>query len=252
MPCSPDYAAFAQQADGVDYVPVCRRLISDTLTPVSGFHLLAGDHADAGPVACLFESVIGGEKVGRYSFLACEPFLLLEARGHRVTETELGRDGAVVATNEIADCPNPMDRLRDRVAAVRVAHPPELPPFVGGAIGYAGYDTVRYVEHLPDAPEDDRGLPDLAFAFFDHMVVFDNVQKTVTVIVLANVADAGGAELLARYEDACRRVDELVERLGKPVTDLAPADIDTSGGVTLPYRSNFTQDGFEQAVRKCV
>ena len=63
--------------------------------------------------------------------------------------------------------------------AVRVAKLPELPPFIGGAVGYAGYDTVRYVENLPNAPTDDRDLPDLSFAFYDHMVVFDNVQKTV-------------------------------------------------------------------------
>ena len=68
--------------------------------------------------------------------------------------------------------------------AVRVAKLPGLPPFIGGAVGYAGYDTVRYVEHLPNAPKDDRGLPDLAFAFYDHMIVFDNVQKTVVVVVL--------------------------------------------------------------------
>ena len=80
--------------------------------------------------------------------------------------------------------------LREHVQAIRVAKLPELPPFVGGAVGYAGYDTVRYVENLPNAPKDDRKLPDLSFAFYDHMIVFDNVQKTVIVVVLAKVARA--------------------------------------------------------------
>ena len=76
----PDFATFQTLARGVDLVPVYRRLLGDTLTPVSGFHKI-----DAGACACLFESVIGGEKVGRYSFLAADPFLQIEARGHEVT-----------------------------------------------------------------------------------------------------------------------------------------------------------------------
>ncbi|MEM8865966.1 MAG: anthranilate synthase component I [Planctomycetota bacterium] len=120
-------------------------------------------------------------------------------------------------------------------------------------MGYAGYDTVRYVEHLPNAPEDDRQLPDLAFAFFDHMVVFDNVQKTVTVIALANVTDAeGDAELCERYQEACDRVDALVAKLTDSEHPLAPTDIDTSGDVALEYESNFSQKEFETAVEKCV
>ena len=92
---------------------------------------------------------------------------------------------------------NPLETLREQVQAVRVAHLPELPPFIGGAVGYAGYDTVRYVERLPNAPEDDRGLPDLAFGLFDHMVVFDNVRKTVHVLVLADLRGADDGDELA-------------------------------------------------------
>ena len=82
MKYSPDFATFCRLAAGVDLVPVYRRLLGDTLTPVSAFHRI-----DTGPTACLFESVIGGEKVGRYSFLAADPFLQIEARGNQVTIT---------------------------------------------------------------------------------------------------------------------------------------------------------------------
>lgn len=230
-------------AKSADRVPVWRRLVSDSLTPVSAFHRLeaTGD----GPVACLFESVIGGEKVGRYSFLATDPYLLLEAHGTRVTRTELG-PGAPPA--ETFDAENPLETLRAEVGKVRVAKPEGLPPFVGGAIGYAGYDTVRYVENLPNPPEDDRELPDLAFGFFDHLLVFDNVDKTLTVIVLAK-ADG---ELPAAYEEASRRVDDLVSRISTPVDELTPTDIDTAGGLSLPFESNFTQEGFESAVNQCI
>jgi anthranilate synthase component 1 len=136
---------------------------------------------------------------------------------------------------------------------------------VGGAVGYAGYDTVRYVEKLPNAPADDRELPDLAFAFFDHMIVFDNVQKTAIVLTLAKVSGEQGAESRERvdkdqsdklhgaYADACRRVDRLVEKLASPSHALAPTDIATGkGDVALAYESNFTQSQFEDAIRKCV
>jgi anthranilate synthase component 1 len=233
----PDFATFSRLAAEADYVPVYRRVLSDVLTPVSAFHKI-----DDGGSACLFESVIGGEKVGRYSFLAAEPYLLLEARGKECTVTVV-RDG----TSSTTTVENPLEVLREHVHAVRVAKLPGLPPFVGGAVGYAGYDTVRYVEHLPNAPKDDRGLPDLAFAFYDHMIVFDNVQKTAIVVVLAKT----GADPKRAYADACGRVDRFIDKLSAPKGSLAPVDIDTAGDAHVAYESNFTQPQFEAAVRKC-
>src|SRR3954470_14996420 len=221
----PDFATFSRLAIEADYVPVYRRVLSDVLTPVSAFHKI-----DDGGCACLFESVIGGEKVGRYSFLAAEPYLLLEASGNECSIT-IVRD-AVTYTKKNQ---NPIDVLREHVQAVRVAKLPGLPPFVGGAVGYAGYDTVRYVENLPNAPSDDRALPDLAFAFYDHMIVFDNVQKTAIVVVLAKT----GADHNRAYEDACRRVDRFIEKLSGPKNSLAPVDIDTAGEAHVAYKSNF-------------
>ena len=262
----PDFATFSKLAATADYVPVYRRVLSDVLTPVSAFHKI-----DDGASACLFESVIGGEKVGRYSFLAAEPFLLLEAFGNQ-TVTRVESATVDVDPNEFT-AENPLDTLRQLVQKIRVAKLPELPPFVGGAVGYAGYDTVRYVENLPNAPTDDRNLPDLSFAFYDHMVVFDNVQKTVIVVVLAKVEERGAdplrgcpgeerdsksaqlaprSSLLDPYTAACRRVDRLVEKLSTPTDTLPPTDIDTGGDHALAFKSNFTQPQFENAVRKCV
>jgi len=251
----PNRQEFADLAQTADYVPICRRLLSDSLTPVTGFRAI-----DDGGIACLFESVIGGENVGRYSFVASEPYLLLEACGDQITATQMSRpaelasEGSATAP-EVAQyqCDNPLEELRRLVAEVRVAKLEGLPPFVGGAVGYAGYDTIRYVENLPNAPEDDRNLPDLAFAFFDHMIVFDNVQKTVMVIALAKVADANtDAELQTAYENTCRRLDRLVEKLSAPPSNVAPVDIQPSGDVSLKFEANFTQPEFEAAVEKCV
>lgn len=233
----PDFETFARLADGHQLVPVYRRLMSDALTPVTALHLL-----DRGEQACLFESVIGGEKVGRYSFLAVEPFGELVAHGTHVTIR--GEGGT--KQFEAAD---PLDELRRRLTAFKAVHLPELPPFEGGAIGYAGYDVVRYVENLPNAPRDDRGLPDLSFAFYDRMVVFDNVSKALFVIAMARLDKT--SNMRTAYEDACRRVDGLVQRLSQP-TNLPLADIATGGAPRIEWRSNFEQREYEAAVRKCV
>ncbi len=245
----PDFETFNKLAAGADLVPVYRRLVSDALTPVTAFHKI-----DAGRCACLFESVVGGEKVGRYSFLATEPFFEIEAYGKRVTTSAysgVSAGGSPTLVTRQFDCENPLDELRRRVEAVRAVHLPELPPFCSGAVGYAGYDTVRYFERLPHAPPDDRQVPDMAFAFYDQMVVFDNVTKAIVVVAMARL-DKPGVTPAQAYQAACRRVDSLVEQLSSRPCDLRPFDIRPGGEVTLPYRSNFTQAEFEAAVRKCV
>jgi anthranilate synthase component 1 len=234
----PNFERFRQLATAAEWVPVYRRLLGDTLTPVSAFHKI-----DLGPCACLFESVVGGEKVGRYSFLAAEPFMQLEARGRRVTVIS-------PSGKEAFDCDDPLEELRRRVESIRTATLPELPPFTSGAVGYAGYDVVRYTERLPDAPPDDRSLPDLAFAFYDHMIVFDHVNKTNIVVAMARLGDGVSAEVA--YADAQRRVDRLVAQLEAAGEELEPADIPLAGMPTIPYESNFTQPAYEAAVEKCV
>jgi anthranilate synthase component 1 len=245
----PPLARFVELAAGVDFVPVHRELLSDSISPVQAFVRL-----DRGGAAGLFESVIGGEKVGRYSFVASDPFLLIDARGKEVTlrrrNASLSRETWI---EERLTADNPVEILRREVQAVRVAHVGELPPFIGGAVGYAGYDTVRYVERLPNAPADDRRLPDLAFGLFDHMVVFDNVRKTVHVLALADVREATGPEeLRQRYAAAAARVDAHVAALNQPDDGLALADIDARGEVAVEYASNMTQAQFESGVRQCI
>jgi anthranilate synthase component 1 len=238
MTHQPDLTTFRTLAKDYQRIPVFRRMVSDALTPVTAFHKI-----DSGGSACLFESVIGGEKVGRYSFLAAEPFSELSARGTVVTMT----DGATKEEFESAD---PLEALRDKLNERRVARLPELPPFSAGAVGYAGYDVVRYTEHLPHAPQDDLGLPDLAFALYDRMIVFDNIDKTMYVVVTPRVDGESDAE--RAYREAQQRVDAIVAKLASSSVDLRATDIDTSGAATIPYRSNFRREDFEEAVRKCV
>ena len=239
MPHLPKFADFERAARDHQLVPVYRQLISDSLTPVAAFHRL-----DRGGTACLFESVVGGENVGRYSFLAADPFLEIAAFGTKVHVTQ-GDERESFTSDD------PLEEIRRRLQNFRAAHLDTLPPFTGGAVGYAGYDVVRYTEQLPDAPQDDRGLPDLSFAFYDHMVVFDNVNKTMYVVAMARLDDPGTTPSAA-YADARSRVDELVERLSETDGELSSADLETPSGAGIEYRSNVSKADFEKAVGKCV
>ncbi len=127
---------------------------------------------------------------------------------------------------------------------------PGLPRFAGGAVGFAAYDAVRYTEDLPDVPPDDRGLPDLSFAFYDRMVLFDHIRKTILVVAHAHVGP-GGRPARRLRRDACDRVDELVARLAAPAPDLGVCDIDTDAPLSLEFRSNFTRERYEEVVRHC-
>ena len=208
----PDAEQFAQLATENDFVPVHRRLLSDTLTPVTAFQLLD----DGGP-ACLFESVIGGEKVGRYSFLAANPIRRFSAKRNQIEVTELSTGASSQSSAE-----DPLDAFRPHFH-FKVAELNGLPPFVGGAIGYAGYDVVRYVENLPNPPEDDRNLPDLDFAFYHTLCVFDHVEKTITVVSLADCREITSAtEATTAYQNAVTQVDNTIKLLSRaaPAQDL--------------------------------
>ncbi len=209
MPVRPHLDDFQKLAENYELVPVYRRLLSDSLTPVSAFALVD----DGRSAACLFESVIGGEKVGRYSFIAVGP------RGRiAATRSTLSVSlGQVESTSQVAD---PLDSLWQAVAGKRVAVLPELPPLTGGAIGYAGYDVVRYVEDLPNVPPDDRQLPDLDFSFFDDLIIFDNVTKTLFVVAHVHVGDFATPQ--QAYADG-------VDALGCPDCKIATAEQELAG-----------------------
>ena len=121
----PDPHRFEELARSFRLVPVYRRLFADGLTPLSAFARI-----DAGDCGCLFESVVGGEKVGRYSFLGADPFMILEARGTTVTITREG-------TTETLATADPLDELRRRMEEFRPVRLPELPPFTSGVVGDA-------------------------------------------------------------------------------------------------------------------
>ena len=232
---TPDFNTFRQLAEGMNFVPVFRQLISDTLTPVSAYCRLQDDES-----SFLFESVIGGERVGRYSFLGAGPFLQIDAFDRTIVLTEAG----VTKRYQVDD---PLEHLHKMLDNYRAPHLAGLPRFCGGAVGYAGYDTVRYTEHLPNPPKDDRKLPDMSFAMYDRMVIFDQIQKTIQVVVHADVRQENLEEA---YAEACRRVDVLCHQLDTPTEKIHLADISRSGDPQIQFQSNFGREGYEAAVEK--
>ena len=232
----PPLGEFLELAKKHTLVPVYRQLVGDTLTPVTAFGKI-----QEGDWAFLFESVVGGERVGRYSFLGAGPFLRFQAWDRKITVTH--GNASSQSVNQ-----DPLRALEDQVNKYRAPHIPGLPRFCGGAVGYAGYDTVRYVEKLDKPPLDDRGLPDLSFGLYDRMVIFDHINKTILAVAHAHV---NPKDPKASYEEACANVDRLVTQLKQKDGDIPLVDITPVGDVKRAYQSNFAPGQYEAAVEKC-
>jgi anthranilate synthase component 1 len=200
LPIEPVKTEFLSLARGGNLVPVSCHLPADLETPISAFLKLRN-----GSEAFLLESVEGGEKVGRYSFIGVGPFLSLRAYEDRV---ELRGDGAPEVRHA-----DPLAVLRELLARNRPTGTDGLPRFAGGAVGYFGYDLVRRFERLPRRPPDDLALPVCYLVFADAVVVFDHVRHTIRIIANALVDGDGSAA----YRQAVERVESLYERLRAPL-----------------------------------
>ena len=227
---------FCRLAEAYNLIPVFREILGDLHTPVSAFHKL-----DDGRFAYLLESVEGGENVGRYSFLGGAPSVVLQARGREVTVERQG----VAACRPLAAGEDPLHVLKALLKEYRVAHVPGLPKFYGGAVGYMSYDTVRFFEDLPDAPPDDRGLPDCYFVFTDACLIFDHVRHRILVVCNARVD--GDAE--AAYDGALAKIDDLIAQLQAP--DARPLGLEP-GDITqdAPVESNMTYEAYRAMIER--
>jgi len=172
------------------------------------------------PHSFLLESVAGGEQISRYSFIGGEPFLVMKTWGR---ELEITRDGRS-ERRTLDEGEDPLHVLKALMGGLRFVKDPDLPPFCGGAVGYIGYDTVRFFEQIPESVEDDRGLPDCYFVFTDTLLIFDHVSHRLKVLCLAQVD--GDAE--AAYRRALAKIDELVTQLRRPLA--LPGALQKSSG----------------------
>lgn len=236
-----NHVASARRDDRRDtrlVVPVHTRRSADLLTPVSAFLALRED----APYSFLFESVEGGEKLARYSFLGRSPYRIVKGCDFGATvEVEERRIPAPEA-----DLPQPTGTIFDVLDAYLGRYEevelPDLPRLRGGAVGYLGYDAVRLVEDLPDAPADDLGLPDAVWCFYDTVAAFDHVRHQI--VLMANVFVDGDTDLAATYEEAQTRLADLETDLKQPSDAPTPVEW-TQEELT----SNVERPAFEEAVR---
>jgi len=226
--------------NGFTRVPLTREVVLDGDTPVSAF---AKVHR--GGYGFLLESLEGGERWARYSFLATEP-----AAVYRYSESRIVSRESRGSWTELPIRQTPMEHLGQLLRADRSIEVAGLPRFTGGAVGFWGYDVVRTIEELPHPPVDDRSIPDAIVMLVDTLVVLDNLFHRATVIANVAVApDLDDAELERRIAEANQCCDELVARLSAPGL-LAPLSIPavrTPAAATAPY----PDDHYRRDVDRC-
>jgi anthranilate synthase component 1 len=198
-----DRAGFEAMARDHSLVPVWRYVLADLQTPVGAFMRL-----DPRPNGFLLESVEGGERWARYSFLGGDAFGVVKSI-----------DGRIVVDGDVPIGPDagetPLRYVRRLLDSFDVPPMSGLPPLHGGAVGFIGYDCVRELERLPDAPPDDLGLPDLALLLTRTFVVFDHLSQKLAIFCNVPVGEA--SSLNAAYDDAVERIDDIVHRLSAPL-----------------------------------
>ncbi|MCC3373524.1 anthranilate synthase component I [Cohnella sp. REN36] len=216
-------------------IPVVRRLLADTETPIRVFQQLSREGR-----AFLLESVEGGIKWARYSFIGTDPFLVLKLKKGNVTVEEGGASQSF-ATND------PLKLLRERLRQYRSPALPELPPFTGGAIGFFGYDLLQYYERkLPAHRHDDLQMDDMQFMFCDRVVVFDHFKQQVLVVGNVHVPEGATDEVIAEaYERACEGIEDTIRRMRQPLPQPPVANGTPPSDPELgDVRSNLTREQF--------
>ena len=198
----PDFKEFVRLARSASLVPVVKTVAADLRTPVSAFLSVAATE----PHAFLLESVEGGEKVGRYTFLGARPYMKLHAQAGQVTLEHNGRKRRLEGS---------IFRILDGLLHEhQPASFPGLPPFTGGAVGFFSHDAVRQLEKLPSLATDDLKLPDGVFMFFDRVLAFDHVRHEIYIIATANVREQTPRKA---YDLALRDIARIEKKLQQPL-----------------------------------
>lgn len=260
----PNRDIFVKLSKEGNLIPVYREIFSDMQTPVGAFRKISRDSK----YAYLLESVEGGERWSRFTFLGADPSIVIKTTGSKgVKITSAGEE-------EFEVNGDPLEEIKRVMSEYRPVGTEEMPPFFGGAVGHIGYDTVRFFEKLPEISKTDSDMPDVVMMITDSLVVFDNVRQTIKVVVNAHVS---GDEPGKVYDAAVVKINELVGKLesdapapkissaGAPAPKVESADASapkivsadaagetaraTAGGIT--YESNTEKEKYIESVKKC-
>ncbi|HEV2437397.1 MAG TPA: anthranilate synthase component I [Verrucomicrobiae bacterium] len=258
---SPTLEEFLKLAGQGNLIPVTRRLLADIETPLSAYRKIRGQGE-----SFLFESVEGGEHLGRYSFVGCNPRAVVQQTGDRVDVIENGKvvDRFIVAPSpqpsppptgeRVADRPGEGETVRDGLVVIervmkryRPVTLPGLPRFTGGAVGFIGYEFIHDVEPVvPRPPQDELGTPTMVFLIADQLLIFDRVAQTITILVNAILDDAAGPA--DAYENATSEIDRIISLLEQP-SEHHPVTVPDDVPM-IPFESNQTKEKFSANVLK--
>ncbi len=232
----PDRETFRKLAAQGNLIPVSTILISDAETPVSAFRKL-----DEGGYSFLLESAENSEEGGRYSIVGCHPRTLFQAKGLEIEVTENGE-----STRFTSAATDPLRELEKIMARYRPVRLPELPRFVGGAVGFISYDAVRFFEpSVGELPPDVLGVPDMIFMVTDTLLIFDHKLRQIRILANAYLdqIDADTA-----YDIACEKIEAMLERLARPA--LLPQINTAHAAAPVPPGSNTTREEYHHMVEK--
>ncbi|MDX2479819.1 MAG: anthranilate synthase component I [Desulfuromusa sp.] len=232
LPRKNDFCQLAQQGN---LIPVYREILADMETPVSAFCKI-----DDGQTAFLLESIEGGEKWARYSFLGSGPARVYRCRDQYY---EVCYAGKLEESGQVED---PLRKLRDLMAVYQPVEVEGLPRFSGGAVGYLGYDMVRFIEDLPDANRRQIDGWDACFMFTERLLIFDNMRQKVKLV--CNIHLQVNEDPSAAYQRAQQQIEQMLAQLRLPLQH----ETEESGGDgRQKLEANFSQDDFKLAVERC-
>ncbi len=235
----PNFETFRTLAKKGNLIPVSREILADTETPVSALIKFRSN-----PFIFLLESVEGGEKWGRYTFIGTEPRAVFQVKGDDISISENG------ATTKLKHNGDPLGQLEKLMGSYRPAPVESLPRFYGGAVGFMGYDMVRYFERLPGGPSEETEMDTAVFLVTDTLLIFDNVRHTIRVVSCAvtegiNCNDHEG--LRSVYEEAVRKIESTIARLKCPAERNEQL---SNGSPDFPLQTNMEKDEFTAMVEK--
>jgi anthranilate synthase component 1 len=232
------YETFESLAQKGNIIPVYESLLADTETPVSVYMKIR----DKSEYSFLLESVEGGEKIARYSFIGFKPFMIFEARGFDF-KVEVIDERFSFINERVKGESHPLGALNQIFSIFKSANTPELPRFTCGAVGYFGYESISLIEKIPTSNRDDLEAPDIFLMFFDSLLVFDNLKRKIFII--SNVYKDDGTNLKDEYYKALGKITEVKSFLKRRINpDIAKVEIDDD------FKFNMTKEEFIEKVKK--
>lgn len=232
---------FKKLAKRGNLIPIYQELLADLETPVSAFMKI-----DRGKYSYLLESVVGQEKIARYSFLGSNPSLIIKSKGRKI---EIIRKNAKsFKKDSFKTCGDPLDEIKKIISQYRFVDVKGLPRFCGGLVGYIGYDSVRFFEKIPDKNPDDLNLADLIFVLTDTILIFDHIARKIKIVSNVHLESKqnSNADLDEIYDRSVRKIEALARQLRKPLK----ASPKRKKIKPLRVQSNMSKGNFKKAVTK--